>query len=141
MVELQRPVLDIALVVRDFEKALEFYRDKLGFIPTRQINVDDGTARRTGLGAAGFDIQYMRIGDVNLKLVHMKNSPPTGPTGSNTVYGYRYVTMWVEDMDRTYEEWRANGVEFLSEPIRRTPDMRVVVLKDPEGNLIEILGP
>jgi catechol 2,3-dioxygenase-like lactoylglutathione lyase family enzyme len=141
MVDLQRPVLDIGLVVRDFEGALEFYRDKLGFVPTRQIDVDDVTARQTGLAAAGFDIQYMQVGDVNLKLIRMKNPPSTAPTDSDPVYGYRYVTMWVEDMDRTYDEWRANGVEFLCEPIRRTPDLRVVVLKDPEGNLIEILGP
>ena len=141
MVELQRAVLDIGLVVRDFEKALEYYRDKLGFTPTRQINVDDETARRTGLGEAGFDIQYMQIGDANLKLVYMKNPPPAGPTGADAACGYRYITIWVKDMDRACDEWRANGVEFLSEPLRRTPDMRVAVLEDPEGNLIEILGP
>lgn len=141
MVELQRPVLDIGLVVRDFEKSLEFYRDKLGFTPTLRIEVDHETALRTGIAAAGFDIQYMQIGDANLKLIRMKDSPRTGPTDSDTVYGYRYVTMWVEDMDRTCEEWRAKGVEFLSEPISTRPDVRVVVLKDPEGNLIEILGP
>jgi catechol 2,3-dioxygenase-like lactoylglutathione lyase family enzyme len=48
MVELARSVFDIGLVVRDLEGALSFYRDKLGMTPTRQIPVDEETARRGG---------------------------------------------------------------------------------------------
>ncbi|HJP13487.1 MAG: VOC family protein [Nitrospinota bacterium] len=141
MVELSRPVLDIGLVVRDFEKALEFYRDKLGMTPTRQIPVDAETAREGGVAGGAFDIQYMEFGDVNLKLVHFPDAPPAGPAGADGQSGFRYITMWVKDMASTYEEWRAKGVDFLSEPIRRTPEMQMVFMRDPEGNLIEILGP
>ena len=141
MVDFQRPVLDVGLVVRDMEKALGFYRDKLGLTPTRQINLDDESARKAGIAEAGFDIQYMQFGDVNLKLVCLENPPPVGPAGADASTGYRYLTMWVKDMNRTYEEWHAKGVEFLSEPIRRTPEMQMVFLRDPEGNLIELLGP
>ena len=49
--------------------------------------------------------------------------------------------MWVAEMNSAYEEWKAKGVEFLSAPIRRSPEMQMVFFKDPEGNLFELLGP
>jgi catechol 2,3-dioxygenase-like lactoylglutathione lyase family enzyme len=49
--------------------------------------------------------------------------------------------MWVKDIQAAYDEWGAKGVDFLSEPIRRTPELQMVFMRDPEGNLIEILGP
>ena len=141
MVELSRPVLDIGLVVRDLGKALEFYRDKLGMKPTRRIPVDAETARQGGIANSPFDIQYMEFGDVNLKLIHFPDAPPSSPAGADGQAGFRYITMWVKDITSTYEEWKAKGVEFLSAPIRRTPEMQMVFMRDPEGNLIEILGP
>ena len=68
-------------------------------------------------------------------------APPPSPAGADGQAGFRYVTMWVKDITATYEEWKAKGVEFLSAPIRRTPEMQMVFMRDPEGNLIEILGP
>ncbi len=83
----------------------------------------------------------MQIGEVNLKLVHFKDAPPGGAFGADAQAGFRYVTLWVKDIAAAYEEWGAKGVEFLSEPIRRTPEIQMVFLKDPEGNMIELLGP
>ncbi len=141
MVDLARPVLDVGLVVRDMDAALAFYRDKLGMTPTRKIPMDEETARQAGIAQGAFDIQYMQIGEVNLKLVHFKDAPPAAAFGADAQAGFRYVTLWVKDMAAAYEEWKANGVEFLSEPIRRTPEIQMVFLKDPEGNMIELLGP
>ncbi|MDA1001631.1 MAG: VOC family protein [bacterium] len=141
MVELQRPVLDIGLVVRDIEKSLAFYRDTLGMKPTRQINLDTESARAGGVSKEGFDIQYMQFGDVNLKLISFPGAPPATSAGIDGASGYRYVTMWVKDIMATYKEWKSKGAEFLSEPIRRTPEIQMVFLRDPDGNLIEVLGP
>ncbi len=141
MVDLARPVLDVGLVVRDMDAALAFYRDKLGMTPSRKIPMDEETARRAGIAQGAFDIQYMLIGEVNLKLVHFKDAPPAGAFGADAQAGFRYVTLWVKDIAAAYEEWGAKGVEFLSEPIRRTPEIQMVFLKDPEGNMIELLGP
>ncbi|OGL62878.1 MAG: hypothetical protein A3J27_09135 [Candidatus Tectomicrobia bacterium RIFCSPLOWO2_12_FULL_69_37] len=141
MPDLQRPVIDVGLVVRDFDRALAFYRDKLGFTPTRRLGMDAETSQRAGLGGASFEIQYMQVGDANLKLVRFESAPPAGPAGPGGAAGYRYVTLWVKDLAKTCAEWKAKGVEFLSEPIRRTPELQMVFLKDPDGNLIELLGP
>lgn len=141
MADLQRPVLDVGLVVRDFDRALAFYRDKLGLAPTRRLSMDAETARRAGIGSAAFEIQYMQAGEANLKLVRFQTPPPPGPAGTDGASGYRYVTLWVKDLGKTHAEWRAKGVEFLSAPIRRTPELQMVFLKDPDGNLIELLGP
>lgn len=141
MVELQRPVLDIGLVVRDIGRSIAFYRDTLGMKPTRQISLDAESARAGGVSDEGFDIQYMEFGDVNLKLISFENTPPATPTGVDGASGYRYVTMWVKDMAATYADWKSKGADFLSEPIRRTPEIQMVFLRDPDGNLIEVLGP
>jgi catechol 2,3-dioxygenase-like lactoylglutathione lyase family enzyme len=141
MVDLQRPVLDIGLVVSNLNAALTFYRDKLGLKPTRQISLDTESARQAGISQQGFDIQYLEFGEVNLKLVHFEASPSPAPAGADGATGFRYITMWVKDITATYNDWKAQGVDFLSAPIRRTPDLQMVFIRDPEGNLIEILGP
>ena len=141
MVELKRPGYDIGLVVRDFEKAVAFYRDKLGMTPTRNVGLDEESAKGAGIAGGACEIQYMEFGEVNLKLVRFDNPPPAAPFGADGASGIRYLTMWVAEMNSAYEEWKAKGVEFLSAPIRRTPEMQMVFFKDPEGNLFELLGP
>jgi lactoylglutathione lyase len=43
----------------------------------------------------------------------------------------------VADVQAVYEEWRARGAEFLTEPKNRGDEIRCYV-KDPDGHLIEV---
>jgi len=56
--------------------------------------------------------------------------------------GYSYLTILVRDMDAATARLRAAGVKDLREPvrIRQTSDYLVLV-RDPDGNIIELVGP
>jgi lactoylglutathione lyase len=43
----------------------------------------------------------------------------------------------VADIARTYKEWSAKGVEFLTEPKDHGREIRAYV-RDPDGHLIEV---
>lgn len=48
-----------------------------------------------------------------------------------------FLTIRVADIEACYDEWSAKGVDFLTEPIDRGPDIRCY-MRDPDGYLIEV---
>ncbi len=60
--------------------------------------------------------------------------------GWSTFWGYIScpILQPVEDVDATYEEVRAKGVEFIRTPETRSWGMRCAHFKDPDGNAWEI---
>ena len=55
--------------------------------------------------------------------------------------GITHFAFETEHFDALYDRLRANGVEFCMRPGKRVADgLNWVFLKDPDGNMIEILG-
>jgi catechol 2,3-dioxygenase-like lactoylglutathione lyase family enzyme len=57
--------------------------------------------------------------------------------------GYRHIAFIVDDLDKSFEILKGNGVEFFSEPItvsepESVKGFRFVYFRDPEGNIIEL---
>ena len=59
----------------------------------------------------------------------------TAPTDLNTVSSF--LNIRVADISAKYDEWRAKGAEFISEPIDRGGEIRCY-MRDPDGHLIEV---
>lgn len=122
------------LLVEDPRKCFDFYVNHLGYEPLW----DDG----------GNVYLSCRLPDEEgpaLAFFAKKDmSTYAGYTdiGQQVKSDYVLLTLSVEDLDGYYEELKAKGVEFMGEP-RDIPDwyMRCVMLRDPEGNLIELSGP
>jgi predicted enzyme related to lactoylglutathione lyase len=53
--------------------------------------------------------------------------------------GLRYLTLWIEDLDRVVERWRAGGgtVKMAATEIR--PGVRTALLIDLDGNTVEAM--
>ena len=110
-----------SIPVRDQDAALAFYTEKLGFKvvtdqpmgPQRWIELRVGTAD-TRIVLFTADGQQDRIG--------------TSFNGSFAC----------DNVDKTYEELKGRGVEFVAPP-KKEPWGSYVVLKDPDGNQI-VLG-
>jgi uncharacterized glyoxalase superfamily protein PhnB len=49
-----------------------------------------------------------------------------------------YYAVFVDDVDREYEELRAKGVHFVKPPTTQPWGQRIAYFEDPEGNLWEI---
>ncbi|AZQ69993.1 VOC family protein [Streptomyces luteoverticillatus] len=119
----------VTLVVRDYDEAIAFYRDAVGFDLLEDTRLDDGKrwvvvappgAKETALllAEAATGEQAARVGD---------------QTGGRV--GWFLNT---EAFERDYERMRAAGVVFDEEP-RREPYGTVAVFRDLYGNRWDLI--
>ena len=115
---------NVGVAVSDLARARAFY-EKLGFTESQDCQGDvQGCIMMAG-GAALFLFQATRP---NPQAVQHESTLAQNPPGID------HISFSVEDVDQTYTEIRARGVEFLGEPADQEWGARLVGLKDPDGN-------
>lgn len=104
----------------DLNNLLPFYRDTLGL----KVVID----------AEGF----VAFGDVSTPSLALGTHSDV--KGANGDPARHMVGLDTDDIDAEFERLKAAGVEFVEEP-NTTPDgsLRLATLKDPEGNLVQLL--
>ena len=122
----------VTLVVRDYDEAIAFYVDSLGFLliedtylgadDKRWVIVGPPGARQTALllAKAATPAQLARVGD---------------QTG-----GRVFLFLHTENFARDHDRMRAAGVRFV-EPPRREPYGTVAVFEDLYGNRWDLIEP
>ena len=106
-----------------------FYRDKLGF----KLNHRDEESAFLAIGGKGGLVLGLISVDSVAKLISEKHFRPREETIHRT-----YCAVFVEDVDREYEELMAKGVHFVKPPTAFPWGQRIAYFEDPEGNLWEI---
>jgi predicted enzyme related to lactoylglutathione lyase len=107
--------------VRDFASALAFYRDVLG-LPLRFADEEFGFASFATAGA-GFTIAKIDAAD---------------PEQRTLVGRHTGIAFGVDDLEKSYEAWRAKGVAFPLPPTKQPWGGTLAQLSDPEGNLLTV---
>jgi glyoxylase I family protein len=144
---LQR-LFHVNICVRDMERSIRFYQD-LGFTKVNDFTLDDPTVGDAlGVKAKKLRGVFMRLGaDPNapvLDLVQFIDPPTQGqPYSSLNNVGICRIAFTVDDIDRTYAELKAKGVEFVA-PLKKLTGpggttMGVVCFKDPDGTVLELI--
>ena len=121
----------VSLVVRDYEEAITYYRDVLGFrliedTPLEKgkrwvvVAPDDGAGTGLLLARTANDAQKIRIG--------------------NQSGGRVFMFLYTDDVARDYPPMKAAGVTFLEEP-RQERYGRVAVFSDLYGNRRDLIDP
>jgi len=113
------PVSMIMLGVRDLEKSVSFYRDRLG------INV-----RQRIPGFAFLDSGALTI--VLSEPLAKNVSPLAGATE---------VIFSVNDVRASYEALKNQGLDFSQEPRNVSGPMWAANFRDPDGHLLTLFGP
>ena len=119
--------VDVALFVSDIQANLHFYKDILGLKLIETAPVRTGTMYR------------LRFGSSDFKLIDPKPMPPPGPGGLETQLGFRYVTFVIQNLSEVCANLKGQGVEFFSQEREIRPGVRVALVKDPDGNVVELL--
>ena len=125
----------VAVVVRDLESALQFYRDLLGIQPSRILDFPQEGVRIAFLplgGADGSEIELLE---------------PINPEGSVARFlqqrggGLHHICLEVPDIDQTLAELRDAGARVLDESPRPTAEGRGIFLhpKGTGGVLLELV--
>ncbi|OLD14899.1 MAG: hypothetical protein DMG86_02975 [Acidobacteria bacterium] len=113
------PVSMIMLGVRDLEKSVSFYRDRLGIDIRQRI--------------PGF--AFLASGALTIVL-----SEPLAKNVSPLV-GATEVIFSVNDVRASYEALKDQGVEFSQEPRNVSGPMWAANFRDPDGHLLTLFGP
>jgi lactoylglutathione lyase len=119
----------VNLYTRDMEAGLRFYRDLLGFQETFRTPTD-GTPEHVELNLDGFAIG---LGTVEAaRRAHGVDPAPGTPAMA--------MVIWADDVDDTFAELTAAGTPVVQEPHDTGNNNRNALLRDPDGNLLEIVS-
>ena len=102
--------------VKDLERAIEFYRDVIGFEFVH--------------AAPEFHFAEFKVGDRRFSLAGGGGGDGTHKVGGNTGIGFV-----VADVDAAYERLAANGVEFTMKPEKMPWGGYMGMFADPDGNV------
>jgi catechol 2,3-dioxygenase-like lactoylglutathione lyase family enzyme len=119
----------IALVVADYDEALDYFVGTLGFDQLEDTDMGGGK-RWVVVAPSG--------GGCALLLAKAKNDEQRAAIGKQTG-GRVFLFLETQDFDRDYERYDELGVDFIEEP-RRESYGKVVVFRDLYGNLWDLVG-
>ena len=83
----------------------------------------------------------LAVGECTVKLVTHEPTPEAAnpPGGSRGGTGLRYWTMGVDDIDAAVAKCEAAGAPIPLPVTQLMPGIRIAMIEDPEGNVVEFL--
>jgi len=129
----------VGTTVRDLDRAVDFYRDILGLSVAAEFEVA-GDAFETGVDIAGASARFAHLdgGSARIELVEYEPSADGLPTPQLNDAGATHLGLEVDDLDAFYTGL-PSSVDTLSPPQTTETGTRILFVRDPEENLIEIL--
>ncbi len=146
--EFTQTTIDLGVVVSDVEKAATFYTQALGFTKVGGFDVSAPMAGDIGLtDYKPFQVQVLALGKeplaTKLKIMQIPGdgSKPVDNRYIGSSLGFRYLTIFVSDLSQAMERLKRNHVTPVKEPYRLGENSYLILVKDPDGNVIELIGP
>ena len=146
--EFSDPLISVGVVVSDLEAAVKFYTEVVGMTRTGGFKVPAEKATQLGLtNGVMLDVTVLRLED-----------SPTAPQWKLMSFGDRakaqrsdhidgftgmqYITINVNNLTPFIERIKAHGVKLLGQtPVALGPGRDFVLIQDPDGTFIELIGP
>jgi catechol 2,3-dioxygenase-like lactoylglutathione lyase family enzyme len=127
---MKQSLAHVAIVVDDYDKAIDFYTRKLGFILTEdtQLSPTKRWVRVTPLGGA-----------CDLLLAQASTDEQRQHIGNQTG-GRVFLFLHTDNFDRDYANLLEHQIEIVREPSIETHG-KVAVFKDIFGNLWDLIEP
>lgn len=127
---MKQNIVHIALVVNDYDEAIDFYTQKLNFVLVEDTYQAEQDKRWVVVSPPG---------STGTTLLLAKASKPIQEKFIGDQAGGRvFLFLSTDDFDRDYQEMLAKGIEFVREP--KVADYgTVAVFKDLYGNLWDLV--
>ncbi len=151
--EFARQTIDIGVVVSDIEKAVDFYTNAIGFKELDGFKVPADFATDSGLTQnQPLDIRVLALGEeesaTRLKLMQLPGvkSKKSDNTVIHSQLGVSYITIFVTDTNAALARLKKAGVAVAAKGPVELPKgfpagVYLTVVKDPDGNIVELVGP
>ncbi len=124
-------IAHMALLVKDYDEAIQFYTRKLGFILLEDTVLSESKrwVRVAPPGSVECSILLARaVGPVQEKAV------------GNQSGGRVFLFLHTDNFDRDYKAMQENGIHFIRQPIHENYGT-VAVFEDLYGNLWDLIEP
>lgn len=121
----------IALVVKDYDEAIDFYINKLDFVLLEDTKLDENK-RWVVISPKGAK-------ECTLLLAKATNKAQEESIGNQTG-GRVFLFLFTDDFDRDYNQLKSRGVKFVRPP-HKFDYGTVAVFEDLYGNLFDLIEP
>ena len=147
--QLVKSVDAVGMTVSDMDRSVEFFSKVLSFEKVSDIEVAGSEYERLqGVFGARMKIVRMKLGDEIIELTEYlapKGRPIPVDSRSNDQW-FQHIAIVVSDMDKAYQQLRANKVQHTSTGPQRIPDwnkaaagIKAFYFKDPDGHNLELI--
>ncbi|MGE0610451.1 MAG: VOC family protein [Pirellulales bacterium] len=145
--------IDLGVVASDAQKSVDFYTNVVGLTEVEGFDVPAEFSADVGLtDSQPFHVHVLVANDdkAATKFKIMQFEGAQGEKIDNAYIhsslGYRYITIWVDDVEAAVARAEAAGVKPLAKGVTTLPagfpqDVALACIKDPDGNTVELVGP
>lgn len=133
-----RGIDHVCVRVDDFERAISWYGEKLGFSVEKRWKVEQ---------LPGVEMAYLR-GQSGSRLEIIGGGEGSRPVGQNFMEqfgrrGWQHICFSSDNVDATMADLASRGVSVVLPAMdyAEGPGARAAFVHDPESNLIEFIGP
>ncbi|SNR51582.1 VOC family protein [Halorubrum vacuolatum] len=129
----------VGITVADLDRAVDFYTETFGFDLIAEFSVG-GEAFSSGVGVpdATGTFAHLDADGVRLELVEYEPAGEPLPSPSLNRSGAVHFGLCVEDLE-VFHSTLDPAVETISDPKRTESGTEILFVRDPEGNLVEVL--
>ena len=145
--------IDLGVVVGDIEKSAKFYTEVIGFQQVGGFHVPGSMGKGAGLSDnLPLDIRVFSLGKdkaaTKLKLMQVAGTKAKKSDQAyiHSTLGFSYLTIFVNDTNAAVKRLDKAGVKILAEGPYELPKgfpegIFLTVVRDPDGNFVELVGP
>ncbi|MEE8173850.1 MAG: VOC family protein [Dehalococcoidia bacterium] len=153
-------IVHVNVVCTDIERSLRFYRDILGAKVVSALGGGESAELAEAMGFEGvarYRAYLLSFGEGSktspatlIDLLQWTKPPGKGkPYDAMNNVGIARICFAVDDIDKTYEDLKAKGVEFVAPPrdVELRPGAvrpllhRACFFRDPDGVMLELAAP
>jgi len=146
--EFSSGLIGVGVVTRNLEKSLDFYINVIGMTKVGEFDVDGNFGKISGLtDGLAFHVDVLKLQDSpdanqwKLMSFNQEGSHPM-PTYIHDDTGPQYITINVKSLDPVLKRIKKHNVKLLGEtPVPLGETDHFVLVQDPDGTIIELIGP
>lgn len=137
-----RSLAQVGVTCKDFQRSLKFYSGLLGLPVLAVLDVPDDQVRDIyGIDPAKNKVTLALLRTGNGGFIELFRFEPLGEGHQNVVWersGITHFSLNVKNLPKVMERLKAAGVNFVT-PVKNNLGTDFVFLRDPDGNLVELL--
>lgn len=145
--EFSSPTIGVGVVVKDIDSSLFFYLNVIGMRKVGEFDVDAELGKKSGLSnGLPFHVDVLKLEDspqANVwKLLSFGNEAPhPRSTYIQDDHGMQYITINVNSLEPFLKRINRHGVKLLGDTPIPLGENHFVLVQDPDGTFIELIGP